>query len=48
MESREEIVQKAREFCPQETSECAVFINGFVKGWEECLKKYGLDREENH
>ena len=36
--SKEDIMKIAKEFCPQKTSECAIFVNGFVKGWEECLK----------
>ena len=49
MKSREEIQKIAQELCPRTDAECAVFISGFVRGWEECQKEMsnGLDREEN-
>lgn len=49
MKSKEEIIKIAKEMCPRNDSECAVFISGFVKGWEECEKKlgYGQDSETN-
>ena len=39
----EDIVKIAKEFCPQKSSECAIFISGFVKGWEECLKRLNCE-----
>jgi hypothetical protein len=47
MKSKEEILKTAQELCPRADAECAIFINGFIKGWEECLKElgYGQDRE---
>ena len=50
MKSREEVQKIAQELCPRNDSECAIFIGGFVKGWEECLKDLGyeFDREENN
>lgn len=49
MKSREEIIKIAKEMCPRNDSECAVFISGFIKGWEECEKEleYGQDSETN-
>ena len=50
MKSREEVQKIAQELCPRTDSECAIFISGFVRGWEECLNElgYGQDSEENH
>lgn len=48
MKSKEEIIKIAKEMCPRNDSECAVFISGFIKGWKECEKENGLDREENN
>lgn len=45
MKSKEEIIKIAKEICSRNDSECAVFISGFVKGWEECEKEHGQDRE---
>lgn len=49
MKSREEVQKIAQELCPRTDSECAVFINGFVRGWEECLKELGYEfnKKEN-
>lgn len=50
MKSKEEILKIAKELCPRENAECAVFISGFIRGWEECLKEngYGQNREEDN
>ena len=45
MKSKEEILKIAKEMCPRNDSECAVFVTGFLKGWEECEKENGQDRE---
>lgn len=45
MKSKEEIIKIAKEMCPRNDSECAVFISGFVKGWEKCEQENGQDRE---
>lgn len=47
MKSKEEILKMAQELCPRTDTECAIFISGFMRGWEECLKEigYGQDRE---
>lgn len=49
MKSREEVQKIAQELCQRADTECAVFISGFMRGWEECLKELGyeFDREEN-
>lgn len=49
MKLKEEIIKIAKEMCSRNDSECAVFISGFVKGWEECEKElgYGQDSETN-
>ena len=46
MKSREEILKMAQEICPRNDTECAVFISGFMRGWEECLKEMGYDYED--
>ena len=51
MKSREEITKQARELCDRLDTECALFISGYVRGYEDCQKEYekdGLDREENN
>ena len=51
MKSKKEITNIAKELCPLDNSECAIFISGFLHGWEECLKeleKNGQDREKNN
>ena len=47
MKSKEEIMKHAREICQRDDTECAIFISGFVRGWEECLKElgYGQDKQ---
>ena len=45
MKSKKEILKIAKEMCPRNDSECAVFITGFLKGWEECEKESGQNRE---
>lgn len=47
MKNKEEILKIAEELCPRNDLGCAIFISGFMRGWEECLKEigYGQDRE---
>ena len=47
MKNKEEILKRAKELCSRKDSECAIFISGFMRGWEECLKEigYGQDKE---
>lgn len=49
MKSKEEILKIAQGFCSRNDTECAVFMSGFLRGWEECLKElgYGQDSETN-
>ena len=48
MKSKEEVLKIAKEMCPRNDTECAVFISGFMKGWEMCEKENGLDRKDNN
>ena len=47
MKSKEEIQKLAKDLCPRNDAECAIFISGFVRRWEECLKElgYGQDKQ---
>lgn len=45
MKSKEEIRKMAQELCPRTDAECAIFINGFIRGWEECLKEMGYEQD---
>lgn len=35
MKSREEIQKMAQELCPRSDAECAIFISGYIKGYED-------------
>lgn len=37
--SKEEILKMAKELCNREDAECAIFISGFIKGYEVCQKE---------
>ena len=47
MKSKEEIVKQARELCKREDAECAVFISGYVRGYEDCQKEYEKENEQS-
>lgn len=50
MKTEKEVLKIAKELCQRQDTECAVFITGFLKGWEMCLNEMGyeLDREKNN
>lgn len=43
--TREEILEKAKESCPYENSECAIYKGGFLSGYLKCLKDTGKYEE---
>ena len=38
--TKKEIVKEAEELCNREDAECALFISGYVAGYEACQKEY--------
>lgn len=38
--TRDEIIEKARELCKENNTECALFISGYVRGYEDALKDF--------
>ena len=43
MKSKEEIYEMAKELCQRNDTECAIFVNGYVRGYEDCQKEYEKD-----
>lgn len=39
MKTREEILKQAKELCNREDAECALFISGYIAGYEACQKE---------
>lgn len=39
MKNKKEIAKKAKELCNRDDAECAVFISGYVRGYQDCQKE---------
>ena len=46
MKSKEEILKRAKELCQENNTECAIFISGFLRGYEECLEDLKEEKNE--
>ena len=46
MKTKNEVLKKARELCSENSSECAVFVSGFIRGYEECLEDAEKEKKE--
>jgi len=47
MKTREEILKQAKELCNRDDAECALFISGFVAGYEACQNENEKENGQN-
>ena len=45
--TKEEIAKQAKEICKREDTECAIFVSGYIRGFEDCLKELENKQEQN-